>query len=56
MVERNLAKVEVAGPNPVFRSEKVFDKSVKSGAGPDRGPLRELKRAMVTNSERAVHG
>ena len=23
LVERNLAKVEVAGPNPVFRSERI---------------------------------
>ncbi len=25
MVERNLAKVEVAGPSPVFRSEVLFE-------------------------------
>ena len=30
LVEHNLAKVRVAGPSPVFRSQKEFDKESNS--------------------------
>ena len=39
LVERNLAKVEVAGPSPVFRSR----------GGPERDPDRKQKALYITD-------
>ena len=64
LVERNLAKVEVAGSNPVFRSFYVYHKGSDGGIGRHAGlkiqwaampvrvqvPLRvRLKQSLLSN-------